>query len=85
MYIYSNRRGLGDTAGDVLSSLSSTDTFTGLPVMWELGLGLLGAAFLMKFVGGKVGEKRRSYKRSTAQKAKVAARRAALQAELAAL
>jgi len=39
------------TLPTVPAAYEDTSTFTGLPVVWEIGLGLVGAFFLAKFVG----------------------------------
>jgi hypothetical protein len=80
------RSGLGDMSTDMLStdllsSLSSSDTLTGLPILWEIGLGLLGAALLMSW-GKKTTGKVRRYSR---QRKARSVRKAQLKAELAAL
>jgi hypothetical protein len=79
------RRGLGDdTSGttDFLSSITgAVDPSTGLPIILEIGFGLLGALFLMSYAGGV----QKRYKRRGQKKRRVTARKAALQAELAAL
>jgi hypothetical protein len=80
MYIQ-NRRGMGDMTDDLLASATDTNTITGLPFLWEVGLGLLGTAFLLRWTGGVS----KSYKRGRRKSLQTQARRAALKAELAAL
>lgn len=71
-----------DDSGDVLSSITgSLDPSTGLPIVLEIGFGLLGALFLMSWAGGV----QRRYSRRGKKKRTVKARKAALKAELAAL
>jgi hypothetical protein len=38
------------TLPTVPAGYTDTTTFTGLPVVWEIGLGLVGAFFLARFV-----------------------------------
>jgi hypothetical protein len=82
VYVYSrDKRGLGDTSTDLLASISSSDTLTGLPVLWEIGLGLLGTAVLLSYAG----KGRKSYRRYSRQRKARSVRKAQLRAELAAL
>lgn len=77
------RRGMGqDDSGDVLSSITgSLDPSTGLPIVLEIGFGLLGALFLMSWAGGVS----KGYKKSRKKRLTTKARRAALKAQLAGL
>jgi hypothetical protein len=75
------RAGLGDATTDILGSLDTPSSITGLPILWELGLGLLGVAFLLSYTGK--GWKRATRRRRIRKRAK--ARKAALKAELAAI
>jgi hypothetical protein len=63
---YNPRMGddLTTTITDVLpDAYSDTSTITGLPLVWELGLGLLGAAFLLTWGRKKVRVVRRRLRR----------------------
>lgn len=82
MYLQShNTRGLGDISTDLLTSLSTTDTLTGLPILWEVGLGLLGVAVLLSYAG----KGRKSYQSYSRKRKQRRIRKAQLRAELAAL
>ena len=72
---------MGDTTTDLLATLSTPDSSTGIPILLEIGLALLGGLFLASWVGGVS----HSYKRGRKKRTAVRARRAALKAELAAL
>jgi hypothetical protein len=62
------RRGMGDlttTITDLLpDAYSDTSTVTGLPLIWEIGLGLLGGVLLLSFAKKTGRRVRRSYVRA---------------------
>jgi len=74
--------GLGqDVTGDLTSWTAGTDSATGLPILVELGIGLLGTILLVRLAG----RSRKRYKSYSRKRSQTQARRAALKAELAAL
>lgn len=77
------KRGMGDDDGSDLffSITSAVDPSTGIPIVLELGFGLLGAFFLMSWTGGV----NKTYKRSRKKKLTTKARKASLKAQLAGL
>lgn len=72
---------LGDVSDDLLGTLESQDSTTGLPLIWELGLGLIGAIVVLSYAG----KARKSYSKSSKARARKKLRKARLKAELASL
>ena len=72
------RQGMGDPATDLLSTLSTPSSSTGLSPLWMAGLGLLALVYFMRS-GKRVV---RSYKRKARQREQKQQRIRSLESEL---